>query len=129
MSSELFVAVICPSGGRTYLDNHRYFLYAKSAVSDSLKKGESPFSSFLLYDQVLESGMKPAYSKLANATANVHRRVDKLVVYNDYGITDVMQCHIDSARKYGIQIEERSIGKIEHQYSILDEKPVYRDLL
>ena len=83
--------------------------YAREAMLDSLKRGESPMVSHILYTQVLddtipeerqlgiEAGL--AWGKVAEAT----------VVYTDRGISKGMQYGIDNAKKAGRSIEFRSI--------------------
>lgn len=83
--------------------------YARAALLHSLKLGEAPLASHLLYTQVLDDtdpeerklGMEAgwAWTLVANA----------VVVYIDLGISDGMQLGIDAAKSAGVRIEMRTI--------------------
>jgi hypothetical protein len=86
--------------------------YARSCLHDSLKRGEAPFASHLLYTQggVLrddisserEWGIRAglAWGEVADATA----------VYTDLGISDGMRRGIQAAAEAGRPIEYRSLS-------------------
>lgn len=84
--------------------------YARSCLADSLRRGEAPFASHLLYTQpgVLrdyvsserEWGIRAgfAWGEMAEAT----------IVYTDLGISEGMKRGIEAADKAGRPIEYRS---------------------
>lgn len=87
-------------------------LYARAAMRDSLRRGEAPFASHLLYAQqfILDDdcpnerqlGIEAGFAFMEHASA--------LVVYTDRGISPGMKLGIKNAKRLGIQIEERSLA-------------------
>lgn len=83
--------------------------YARDCMLDSIRRGESPFASHLLYTQVLdetadrETGLK--------AAEPFYRICDLVAVYTDYWISPGMRVGIELATKYGRKIEYRSLVK------------------
>ena len=87
--------------------------YARRCMADSLKRGEAPIASHLLYTQpgILEDnnpeerklGMEAgfAWGELAEAT----------IVYTDRGISSGMKVGIERAELAGRQVVYRSIEK------------------
>lgn len=85
--------------------------YAQRCMLDSLKRGEAPFLSHLLYTQCLEDD-KPEDRKLGmEAGREWIRASDKTAVYTDYGVSDSMLRGIDLAEILDHKIEYRTIGK------------------
>jgi hypothetical protein len=86
----------------------RNVVYAQRAMLDSLKRGEAPFLSHLLYPQVLVDST-PAERELGMRAGFAWGRVaDAIIVYADYGITPGMiegikryQPHIPASRLIG----------------------------
>lgn len=86
--------------------------YARACVRDSLKRGEAPIASHLLYTQpgILNddvpderhSGIKAGLAWLSVADASV--------VYTDRGISSGMELGIAAAKGLGKPVEYRSIG-------------------
>ena len=84
--------------------------YARRALLDSLRRGESPIASHLLYTQVLDDGV-PAERKLGIEAGLAWRRVAEVsAVYADLGISSGMQYGIDLAVEAGLIIDYRTIG-------------------
>ena len=87
--------------------------YARACMADSLKRGEAPLASHLLYTQpgILDDtipeernlGMAAGFSWMDHA--------DLLAVYNDKGISSGMMKGIERATRKGINIEFRSLRK------------------
>jgi len=85
--------------------------YGRACLRDALLRGESPFSSALLYTQVgvlrdeipgeREHGILAGFAWRELAT--------KTVVYTDLGITPGMQKGIDHAQETGSVIEYRQL--------------------
>lgn len=97
--------------------------YARRAMLDSLRRGEAPFASHVLYPLVL-SDAKPEERKLGMAAGfawaevlttetDPGNRRPWRVVYVDYGTTPGMQEGIERARALGQRIEYRRIGRNE----------------
>lgn len=84
-------------------------VYARKCLEDSLKRGEAPLASHLLYPQVLddatpkdrERGMGAGHAWIFDAEA--------LVVYTDLGITPGMHAGIERALAEKTPVEYRQI--------------------
>ena len=97
-----------PKNGRTIGEN---LAYARKCLLDSLRRGEAPFASHLLYTQVLDEN-KPRDRAAGIAAGFIwHKRADLMAVYDDYGITVGMQAGIASAKMCGLPIEYRGLKK------------------
>lgn len=91
----------------------RNVAYAKRCILDSLARGEAPIASHLLFPQpgILDdanaeqrrAGMEAGWAWIGVA--------DSVVVYGDYGVSRGMEGAIGLARKLGVSVEERLIGK------------------
>lgn len=93
--------------------------YAKRCINDSLRRGESPIASHLLYTQdgILDEN-KPEDRKLGiDAWLEWIKVADKQAVYIDHGISKGMQAAIDKAIELEVWIEYRSleIGMMRNQ--------------
>lgn len=96
-------------------DIERNIRYAKECIRDSLKRGEAPLASHLLYTQegILDD------NKLADRFLGIdagHAWIevaDLMVVYQDYGITAGMQAGINEALTEQIPIEYRNINPVK----------------
>lgn len=85
--------------------------YARRCMADSLRRGEAPLASHLLYTQpgVLDDDI-PAERELGMRAGKVWSEHAELVaVYVDRGITKGMRWGIDEARNRGIPVEFRSL--------------------
>ena len=85
--------------------------YARAAMADCLKRGETPFASHLLYTQpgVLNDN-DPVERALGIRAGFAWREVaDATVVYIDRGITDGMHEGILDAERRGQPVERRSL--------------------
>jgi hypothetical protein len=109
MTEPRRVILESPYAGDTPEDVSRNTAYAAQCMLDSLRLGEAPMVSHLLYTQVLddripedrrlgiEAGL--AWGDVAEAT----------VVYVDFGITKGMREGIERALAAGRPVEKRSI--------------------
>ena len=84
--------------------------YARKCVLDSLKRGEAPIASHLLYTQPgILNDDKPLERQLGiNAGLEWTRVADASVVYTDLGISDGMKFGIITAVGAGISVEYRT---------------------
>lgn len=93
-------------------DFERNILYARRAIRDSLMRGEAPFASHLLYTQpgVLDDTI-PEQRRLGINAGHVFLAVmDRVAVYDDYGISRGMEEGIRLAEQLGLLIDFRRIG-------------------
>lgn len=100
------VAILSPFSG----NERRNKAYAQRALLDSIRRGEAPFASHLLYPQVLSERPKDRASGMACGQAWL-AVVDAAVVYGDLGMSSGMLDEIAVAREAGIEVEIRMIGK------------------
>lgn len=83
--------------------------YAQQCMEDSLRRGESPFASHLLYTQVLNDCI-PEERKLGiEAGLKWAEKAQRTVVYIDRGISAGMRQGIDHALAHGRGVEFRSL--------------------
>lgn len=88
--------------------------YARCCLSDSIKRGETPWASHLLYTQVLDDTRASERSKgiemhinivtIASAIPNA-----KMVLYADYGVSQGMEEAYYLAEGLNMKIEKRFI--------------------
>lgn len=87
--------------------------YARRALGDSLSRGEAPIASHLLLTQdgVLDDTV-PAERELGINAGLAWRRVaEGSVVYIDRGVSRGMKYGVEAARKAGLAVDTRSLGK------------------
>lgn len=83
--------------------------YAREALLDSLRRGEAPFASHLLYPQVLDDTKPAERTQGIEAGLAWGRAADLTAVYTDLGISPGMQKGIDRARAQGRRVDFRQI--------------------
>ena len=94
-------------------DRERNLEYALEALLDSLRRGESPLASHLLYPRILDDD-DPDERRLGMAAGHAWVEVaDAAVCYCDHGISQGMQRGISVARAAGIPIEMRRLNEEE----------------
>ena len=101
-----FVIIESPYSGNVT----RNVNYARTALLDSLKRGEAPFASHLLYTQVLDDLQPSQRDWGMRAGWRVMGRADLLALYMDLGLSKGMEYGLTRALALGIPIEERRIG-------------------
>lgn len=92
-------------------DVERNVAYARACMADSLKRGEAPIASHLLYTQpgILDDE-KPEERKLGMEAGFAWNRHAQLVAaYIDLGVSKGMVTGCELAKKRGIAVEYRSI--------------------
>jgi len=88
----------------------RNLVYARRAMVESLRRGEAPFLSHLLYPQGLDDN-SPVDRELGMRAGFMWQDVaDRIVVYGDHGVTRGMEIGIDRAKRLGLWPEFRRIG-------------------
>lgn len=85
--------------------------YARKCLLDSLRRGEAPLASHLLYTQpnVLSDIDGPERDMGINAGLAWTKHADVVAVYADHGISDGMQKGIQQAIAHKISVEFRSL--------------------
>ena len=84
--------------------------YARACLEDSLKRGEAPFASHLLYTQVLKDFI-PEERKMGIEAGFRFRDVANLTaIYVDLGISEGMARGVEDAKAKGLRYEFRTIG-------------------
>ena len=83
--------------------------YARAALLDSIRRGEAPFAGHLLYTQVLADAT-PAERELGISCHLAYvRRCERLVVYEDLGISGGMDQAVALATELKIPVETRRV--------------------
>ena len=105
--SPVLVIIESPYAG----DIEKNLRYARACLRDSLKKGEAPLASHLLYTQegVLNDSDPEERSLGIEAGLAWGKLAKKTIVYLDLGITPGMKKGIRRAVEEGRQIEFRSL--------------------
>lgn len=87
--------------------------YARKCVRDSLKRGEAPIASHLLYTQpgILNDNDPVERQWGIDAGLVWHYGADATVVYTDRGITKGMEYGIAFAKQVGTPVEYRKLGE------------------
>lgn len=98
------VFLVTPSIDDDDVTESRNTKYALRALSDSLSRNEAPFHGELLYDRMRD---RNCADKNQLAATSWLRLCNKLIVYEDVGITPRMQSVIDLAESLKIPIEKR----------------------
>jgi len=83
--------------------------YARSAMLDSLRRGEAPFLSHLLYTQVLNDLMPEHRAMGIEAGLLWGEVAERTIVCNDLGISTGMRLGIDAAYQCGRPVVYRSV--------------------
>lgn len=92
-------------------DIDKNIAYARECMADCLKRGEAPFASHLLYTQdgILDDTIAEDRRLGIEAGFAWGSVADKVVVYQDLGISKGMQLGIDRATSKGQSIEFRKL--------------------
>ena len=93
-------------------DEVAHLKYARAALADSLKRGEAPIASHVLFcaGGVLHD-TDPVHRKLGIAAGHAWMRVcQRVVVYADLGISSGMKAGMRVARRLQVPVETRYLG-------------------
>ncbi|QQM15157.1 nucleoside deoxyribosyltransferase [Gordonia phage TinaLin] len=90
-------------------DRERNLKYARAALLDSLKRGEAPIASHLLYPQVLDDDMRAERIQGMAAGFAWNRHADLVAVYCDLGMSGGMRAGLDMAERNGTPVEYRDL--------------------
>lgn len=88
--------------------------YLRKCMADCIKRGEAPFASHGLYTQpgVLNDNIPEERQLGIQAGFEIGKRLEKTVVYIDYGISKGMRQGIKEAEKCGRPVEYRGLWTI-----------------
>jgi hypothetical protein len=105
------VAIESPCNAPTHDGIEDNLRYARRCMLDSLRRGEAPYASHLLYTQVLDDldADERRQGMRAGATWTEHAEI--VAVYADRGVSSGMQASIDAANARGQRVEMRLIGE------------------
>jgi len=92
-------------------DVERNLAYARRALRDSLRRGEAPIASHLLYPQVLDEDKTDDRVLGIAAGFAWWPRADSIIFYTDLGWSPGMEAAYLRASHMGFPTEERLIGK------------------
>ena len=99
--------------------------YARRCMLDSLRRGEAPFASHVLYDHpdILDD-MKPE-ERMLGITAGFYwgEMAELVAVYTDRGISSGMKRGIEFYRTHKIPVEYRSLSHAGVHREIPGEEP------
>jgi len=104
------VIIATPYKGKTESEIIANVEYARQAMMDSIRRGESPFAPHLLYPQVLDDGIRVQREMGMACGLNWIHAADNLIVYTDLGISDGMKAEIALANRIGLKVFYRSIN-------------------
>lgn len=90
-------------------DVKRNLEYARMCLKDSLKRGEAPIASHLLYTQILDDNVLEQRLSGIDAGLEWLSVADLHVFYIDYGYSNGMFEAKAIAKSMGLEIEERII--------------------
>lgn len=92
-------------------DIEKNIAYARKCMADCLKRGEAPLASHLLYTQdgILDDDIPEERALGIEAGFVWGEQAEKVVVYQDFGVSSGMQLGIDRAIARGIPIEYRNL--------------------
>ncbi len=83
--------------------------YAKRCLLDSLRRGEAPFASHLLYTLVLDDDLEEQREQGITAGFTWLSVADLCAVYTDLGMSGGMARAVERARKTGVRVEFRRL--------------------
>jgi hypothetical protein len=107
------VVIESPYAGKTPEETQANVDYTRKCMADSLKRGEAPYASHLLYTQpgILDDTIPAERAQGMEAGFIWGQCAELTAVYTDLGISPGMQKGIERAKKDGRPIEYRKIFK------------------
>lgn len=83
--------------------------YARACMLDSLKRGEAPFASHLLYTQMLDDDVPDERALGIEAGLCWGGAAELTAAYVDYGVSDGMKLGIARAKEQDREVEMRTV--------------------
>lgn len=101
-----------PYRGKNEAEKAKFAAYARRCIRDSLFRLESPIASHVMYahSKVLEDGDAAERAMGIRAGLDWLYVANKMVVYEDYGVSEGMQIGIDRAKQIHKPIEYRKLN-------------------
>ncbi|ANA85617.1 nucleoside deoxyribosyltransferase [Gordonia phage Goib] len=90
-------------------DQERNVRYGRAAMLDSLRRGEAPYASHLIYPQVLDDTNRAERIQGMAAGFAWGVQADLVAVYCDLGVSEGMRHGIEEAEKRGTPVEYRDL--------------------
>lgn len=112
MPQRLLVVIECPYMSEDVANLPRNIKYAEYCLGDSIRRGEAPILSNLLYKQVLNYRVAIEHDTALLSNMSWIAVADIVAVYADYGISPGMQAAINTAKLRMKKIEYRLLGKV-----------------
>jgi|ERR1019366_3994791 hypothetical protein len=103
-------------------DREKNVRYAKACMLDSLKRGEAPYASHLLYTQVLEDSVLEERLQGMYAGFAWGVKADLVAVYTDLGTSEGMKAGIERAINFGQIVVYRQLNWCEEKSINLQQK-------
>ena len=85
-------------------DTNKHTIYARRLVERVLRDGDAPICPHLYLPQILDDSKPSEREKGLSVGLELLRVCDKVLVGNNYGISEGMAAEIEKARALGIQI-------------------------
>ena len=104
-----FTVIESPFSAPTIDELVRNVQYAILAVRDSLSRDEAPYASHLFYTQMLDDNDSAERQLGMDAGLTICKHADQTAVYVDLGVSRGMEYGIETARKAGRAVIERSL--------------------
>lgn len=106
------VILVTPHVGRLEVN----LRYARLCLKDSLARGEAPLAPHILYMGVLNDDL-PHESMQIQATADLWGEgAEAVVIYDDLGMTDIMNGIAWTADLRGLKVERRSLPRMDEHF-------------
>lgn len=103
------VIIESPFRGATPSDEARNVRYARSCLLDSLRRGEAPYASHLLFPQVLNDANPSERMHGLEAGMAWGSAADLVAVYMNLGRSEGMEHGIRAAEEAGLAVEYRTL--------------------
>ena len=107
------VVIESPYRGHSTVERERNRRYAISCMIDSMKRGEAPYASHLLYTQFLNEENKNERNLGIEMGLTWGEEAELVAVYKDLGVSKGMTLGIRRAKKNGKTIEYRKLAVSE----------------
>lgn len=104
------VIIESPYGAPTPDDVADNVRYARACLLDSLRRGEAPYASHLLYTQCLDDSEPDERARGMEAGFRWGGVADLVAVYTDLGVSAGMQVGIERAKLAGLEVVKRALG-------------------
>lgn len=91
------------------LGPERAIAYARACLLDSVRRGEAPIASHLLYTQILDDSVHDEREAGIACGFAWNTQAELVAVYGDHGLSSGMRRGVELAESLGIPVVERRI--------------------